>query len=415
MVPYADFLYFGVALYLLVPTLLVRLLGRPARAWILVATLLMLAVQYAGLVHVAPGSAVREVWVVAGYALFQWAVALPFLWVRARTSHRGPYYAALLLALLPLLVAKLVPLVAPGTQLGYLGISYVTFRSLDVIFGIQDRLITKLPPGQFLAYLFLFPTVSAGPVDRYRRFAQDWKNCRDRSRFLEDLDGAVHRLFTGFLYKFILAALIQRYWLAPAEARTGLLANLSYMYAYSFYLFFDFAGYSHFAVAFSYLLGIRTPENFDRPFLARNVRDFWNRWNIGLSWWFRDHVYMRFVMAATKGRWFKGRLTASYLGFLLGFGLMGLWHGITVYYVIYGVYHAALQVGYDVFSRWNKGRKLVGDGPLWRLGGVALTFHLVCFGFLIFSGHLAHSPAAAPVAATDAPAVMKVAAAAVTP
>src|SRR5262249_29410896 len=127
MVPYADFLYFGVALYLLVPTLLVRLLGRPARAWIVVATLLMLAVQYAGLVHVGPGSAVREVWVVAGYALFQWAVALPFLWLRARTRRRGPYYAALTLALLPLLAAKLVPLVAPGTQLGYLGISYVTF------------------------------------------------------------------------------------------------------------------------------------------------------------------------------------------------------------------------------------------------------------------------------------------------
>lgn len=334
-------------------------------------------------------------WLVAGYALFQWLLAGAFLWARPRARTRWPYRAALALGLLPLAAAKFVPLLSPGTQFGYLGISYVTFRSLDVIFGIQDRLITALPPGQFLAYLFFFPTISAGPVDRYRRFAEDWKRPADRGRFLEDLDGAVHRVFTGFLYKFILAALVDRYWLQPAAAGHGFLATVSYMYAYSFYLFFDFAGYSAFAIAFSYLLGVRTPENFDRPFLARNIRDFWNRWNIGLSFWFRDHVYMRFVMAATKGKWFKGKVTASYLGFLLGFGLMGLWHGTAVHFLIYGVYHAALQVGYDVFSRWNKRTRLCGDGPLWRLAGVAVTFHLVCFGFLIFSGHLNHAPAPA--------------------
>jgi membrane protein involved in D-alanine export len=388
MAPFADFLYFGIALYVLLPTLLVRLTGRFTRPWILLATLLMLAVQYAGTVSLGPQLAVREFWLAGSYALFQWLVATAFLQVRTRIKARWPYYVALALALLPLALAKFVPLLTPGTQLGYLGISYVTFRTLDVIFGIQDRLIASLPPGQFLAYLFLFPTVSAGPVDRYRRFAEDWHRPRDRSQFLLDLDGAVHRVFTGFLYKFIIAALVKRYWLDPSAAGSGLLANVSYMYAYSMYLFFDFAGYSAFAIAFSYLLGIHTPENFDRPFLARNVRDFWNRWNMGLSFWFRDHVYMRFVMAATKGRWFKGKFAASYLGFFLGFGLMGLWHGTALHYVLYGLYHAALLVGHDLFVRWNKQRKLWGDGPLWRAAGVAVTFHLVCFGFLLFSGHI---------------------------
>jgi membrane protein involved in D-alanine export len=402
MVPFADFLYFGVALYLVVPTLLVRLTGRGTRAWILLATLLMLAVQYAGGVRLGPGLVIHEAWMVIGYALFQGVIAAAFLRLRPRLTSRWPSYVAIALALLPLAAAKFVPLFSPESQVGYLGISYVTFRSLDVIFGIQDRLITALPPGQFLAYLFLFPTISAGPVDRYRRFAQDWDQCRDRSRFLQDADGAVHRVFTGFLYKFILAALVKRYWLDPAAAGSGLLATLSYMYAYSFYLFFDFAGYSHFAVGFSYLLGIRTPENFDRPFLAHNVRDFWNRWNIGLSWWFRDHVYMRFVMAATKGRWFKGKFAASYFGFFLGFGLMGLWHGTALHYVIYGLYHAALLVGHDLFVRWNKQRKLWGDGPLWRAASIGLTFHAVCFGFLIFSGHLGSAPAGSPAAATPA-------------
>jgi membrane protein involved in D-alanine export len=387
-VPYADFLYFGLALYVLVPTLLVRLIFGFSQTWILVATVFMLALGYQGTMVVGQTWVVYEVGVMAAYAAYEWALAAGFLRLRTWTPNRWIFYSALALGVAPLVVAKLLPRFSPGSQLGFLGISYVTFRSLDVIFGIRDRLIVGVPPAQYLAYLFFFPTVSSGPIDRYRRFSDDWKRQHSRADFLVDLDGAVHHVFTGFLYKFILAALIQRYWLRPLEGFAGPGAAVSYMYAYSLYLFFDFAGYSAFAIGFSYLLGIHTPENFNRPFLARNIRDFWNRWHITLSFWLRDHVYMRFVMAATKARWFKGRFTASHIGFFLSFGLMGLWHGIEPHYIIYGLYHACLLVGYDVFSRWNKERKLWGDGPLWRAAGVLVTVHAVCFGFLIFSGYL---------------------------
>ena len=160
------------------------------------------------------------------------------------------------------------------------------------------------------------------------------------------------------------------------------------MYGYSLYLYFDFAGYSAFAVGVSYLLGIHTPENFNRPFLAGNIKDFWNRWHISLSTWLRDHVYMRFMLAATKGRWFTGKYTASYLGLFLTFGLMGLWHGIEPYYLLYGLYHGTLLVGHDLFTRWNKPRRVWGNGPLWRATGTLVTFHLVCLGFLLFSGRI---------------------------
>ncbi len=163
------------------------------------------------------------------------------------------------------------------------------------------------------------------------------------------------------------------------------------MYAYSLYLFFDFAGYTAFAIGVGYLFVIHTPENFQRPFLARDIRDFWNRWHISLSWWFRDHVYMRFVMAATKGRWFGDRYIASYVGFLLSMGLMGLRHGFALQYVAYGMYHAALLTGHDLFSRWNKQHSVWGEGARWRLAGIVLTSQSVCFGFLIFSGHLTSS------------------------
>jgi len=99
-------------------------------------------------------------------------------------------------------------------------------------------------------------------------------------------------------------------------------------------------------------------------------------------------VYMRFVMAAKKGRWVKSRYLPSYLGLLLAFGLMGLWHGTTPNYVLYGLYHGVLLSAYEAFSRWNTRRKLWGDGRLWRAAGVVTTFQCVCFGFLLFSGRL---------------------------
>jgi membrane protein involved in D-alanine export len=178
----------------------------------------------------------------------------------------------------------------------------------------------------------------------------------------------------------------------------------SYMYAYSLHLFFDFAGYSAFAVGLSYLFGVHSPENFDRPFLSRNIRDFWTRWHISLSFWFRDHIYMRFLIAATKGKWFKGRHTASYLGLWLTFGLMGVWHGIQPHYLLYGAYHAALLCGYDAFARWNKQMKRWPDTRAWRIANIVITFHVICFGLLIFSGKLTQktpSRTAPPAAATQ--------------
>lgn len=397
MIPYASFTYIGLALVAGVPSVLLSLAGRlapyrtPARIALLAATAAMLAIQYSASVEIQTGAAVREIWIVATYALVQWGTAAAFLRVRARTERHWPFCLALGLALLPLVAAKGLPTVAPDSLVGFIGISYVTFRALDVVVGIQDRLIRSLPPVQLFAYLFFFPTISAGPIDRYRRFAEDWGRRRDRAELLADVDVAVHRVFTGFLYKFILAALIRDQWLAPTAAADGALNTLSYMYAYSLYLFFDFAGYSAFAVGLSYLFGIRTPENFDRPFLARDIRDFWSRWHISLSAWFRDHVYTRAVLAMTKRRWFRSKYTASYLGFLLTFGLMGMWHGLALHYILYGLYHAALLIGHDLFVRWNKRRRVWGDGVAWHAAGVVLTVHAVCFGFLIFSGRLTGS------------------------
>jgi membrane protein involved in D-alanine export len=390
VIPYADFLSLGLSLYLsglaVIAGLFARL--RRTRFWIVAVGAVTIAILYAGSQTLWRGTTAPILLIVALYAALQYSIAAVWLVVRRRGKSQRIYVLAIALSLAPLLAVKLGGLLAASDVLGFLGISYLTFRGLDVIIGIQDGLITDLPVLQYLAFLLFFPTLSAGPVDRYRRFAKDWSHDRTRAEFMSDLDSAIQRLFRGLLYKFILAALIKQYWMDPAAQGAGLWSTWSYMYAYSFYLFFDFAGYSAFAIAFSYVFGIHTPENFNRPFQSHSIREFWDRWHISLSWWFRDHVYMRFVLTATRAKWFKDARMASYLGFVCSMGLMGMWHGLTWYYIVYGLYHAALLIGHDLFSRWNKKRQLL-KGPWWQAASIAVTFNAVCFGLLLFSGHLA--------------------------
>lgn len=387
MIPFTTFTFFGILLYAVIPTVILGMAGRANRHWACLITVLYLIGQFWGKLKLAPHVSVPNLGLVSGYAAYEWLLAILLLSVRRPSKSSARFQVTFLLALIPLATAKILPLVSPGHEFGFLGLSYVTFRALDILFCIHDGLITSLPVSEFFTYLFFFPTISAGPIDRYRRFDRDWKQLRMRQDFLVDLDAAVERLFRGFLYKFIVAALIQRFWIRYAMGNS-LGQTVSYMYAYSLYLFFDFAGYSAFAIAFSRLFGVHTPENFDRPFLARNIRDFWNRWHITLSFWFRDHVYMRFLLAASKGKWFKNDRATSYVGFFLSFGLMGLWHGTELHYVLYGAYHACLLTAFDLFSRWDKQRRWWGTGRWWRVASIFVTANSICFGFLIFSGRL---------------------------
>jgi membrane protein involved in D-alanine export len=387
MTPYASFFYFGLLLYPLAIGLILAWLGKLTPGILLGLTCVMLLVQYSRIQAEGPG-ALDKVWAVTGFALFQLAVASGFLRVRQRLQSKAAFWGAVILGLLPLALVKFAPSTVSVSLLEFAGLSYVTFRSLDVIIGIEDRLITALSSQQYLLFLLFFPTISSGPIDRFRRFAGDLAQPRTRQALLADIDSGVQHIMRGFAYKFLVAALIKSHWLEPAETGHGIWSTLSYMYAYTLYLFFDFAGYSAFAIGVGAMLGIRTPENFRLPFLARNINDFWNRWHISLSTWFRDHVFMRFLLAATRGKWFQSREVASVAAFYVTFLLMGLWHGVALRYVVYGLYHATLLSIHNAFARWRRkqGRGEAGLG--WQVASTALTFQLVCFGLLIFSGRL---------------------------
>jgi membrane protein involved in D-alanine export len=390
MLPYTGLAYFALALLIAVPAVLLGLQGRRLGPWILIASVVMLLVHVGNQRNAFDGASVNDLWVVAGYVLLQWAAARGLLRFRARRATPLGFCVALALALAPLLIVKVMAVYDPTAGIGFLGISYITFRVIDVLVGINDRLITALSPSHYLSYLLFFPTASAGPIDRYRRFVADISAPpRSRQEYVEGLDEGVALLFRGLLYKFVLAAVIQAHWLEPASGGHSLASIVSYTYAYSAYLFFDFAGYSALAIGLGRCFGVRVPPNFERPFLATNIVEFWNRWHISLSSWFRDHIYMRVVLVATRKKWFHRRYSAAYLGFLITFVLMGLWHGLRWYFLLYGAYHATLFIGHSIVSRWARGRPALDGSAGWRFVGRLVTVNAVCFGFLIFSGHLA--------------------------
>ena len=166
-------------------------------------------------------------------------------------------------------------------------------------------------------------------------------------------------------------------------------ALVGYMYVYSMYLFFDFAGYSLFAVGTSYLMGYDTPMNFNKPFLSWNIKEFWNRWHMTLSFWFRDYIYMRLMFTLIKKKVFKSRIVASNVGYFALFVIMGVWHGLTWYYLVYGLYHAGLICLTDAWLRFKKKHKeKIPSNKLTHGLAIFLTFNAVCFSFLIFSGFL---------------------------
>lgn len=387
MTPYADLLFFGLSLYVLLPAVALGVAGRLSWRWAAAATVFMSAAQ---VFLSSLGDARMRVWhvaSVAGFLLWQWLVAAAFSRWR-KGGKPGGVWLAVIACLFPLLVVKLAPWLQVRSLIAFLGISYVSFRAVDVVLAVHDGRVEHLPFAKYFTFLFFFPTLSSGPIDRWRRFHGDLERKPTRAEYLTLLDSAVALFFQGLLYKFILAVVVQNYWLNPVSLRHGTLYTLSYMYAYSAYLFFDFAGYSAFAIAFSYALGVRTPPNFNKPFLASNIADFWARWHISLSTFLRDQVYMRFLLANAKRRWIASRQFASAVALLLTFGLMGLWHGTAAHYLVYGFYHAFLMIVYEWWRGRAPRRGRQPVRPARRVAATLLTAHAVCFGFLVFSGRL---------------------------
>lgn len=304
--------------------------------------------------------------------------------------NKRMFHLLILMSLLPLIIFKISGFFGESI-FGFIGISYLTFKSLQIIIEIHDDLISEVKTFDFLYFLLFFPCLSSGPIDRSRRFNEDMYNIRPRAEYLELVGSGLFKMMIGMVYKFVLAEAFYQgmtYLGGPIAGTDWNGSILLYMYCYGLYLFFDFAGYSFMAVGMGYIFGIITPENFNKPFISVDIKEFWDRWHITLSHWFRDFVFSRFMMAAIRGKWFKNKLTGASIGFMINMTLMGIWHGLDWCYILYGVYHGVLLALTEIYQKKSKFYKKNKKKKWYRIISGIITFNLVMFGFLIFSGRL---------------------------
>lgn len=310
-----------------------------------------------------------------------------YLAFRKRSTSELIYYLVFFLSLLPILLVRSAPFFSGHANLfGFVGLSYMCFKVWQILMEVHDGKIENISMIDLLGCLLFFPSFSSGPIARFQEFQQESELPFSRTAYLTKyVIPGFRRIFTGLFYKMAVAFFIHFYVMSRISDVFSWTNMILYMYTYTFYLFFDFVGYTSIAIGFGYLLGIRLPENFNRPFLARNMKEFWARWHMSLSRWFNDYVFSRFVLNTVRNGFFKNTKAAARWGYLFSMTLMGLWHGFTWHYITYGMYEGILLVLTDIYVRSSLHRRAKKKIYFDRLSRL-VCFQCVAFGMLLFSG-----------------------------
>lgn len=373
-----DGLYFFIILFFgCIPAIVLGLKERSIEKYLMAFSALMVLLIYA--------PTAKNLFYLIVYLLLEWHVIFIFQHLR-RTHGKNNFifYHAIFWALLPLVIAKCSGLIGEH-WFSFIGISYITFKVVQIIIETHDGVIERSGFWKTMNFLLFFPALSSGPIDRSRRFESDLVTRKTRAEYVDMLQIGLRKILLGVLYKFVLSAIA----FAQLEKITGRYDPqylLLYAYIYGIYMFFDFAGYSLMAVGTGYIFGIRVPDNFNKPFISVDIKEFWDRWHISLSHWFRDFVFSRFMMYAIRGKKFKNRMNAASAGFILNMLVMGVWHGLSFDYLLYGLYHGVLLAVTERYQK-TKWYKAVRNKPMYKLASWFVTLNLVMFGFLIFSGY----------------------------
>lgn len=339
--------------------------------------ILVLSLLFTGAIY---GKSRAMIIYLLAFVVYQYLIV--FLAQRMEAKRLKPL---VFLSILPLVINKVFALTSLHL-LAFIGISYMSFKTIQIMLEISDGLIKeKINIKDYLQFLLFFPTVSAGPIDRSRRFLTEINEVMPRKEYLELAGDGVYRIVLGLLYKVVLSTYVYQMLLALNNTST-VVYSIKYMYLYTLYLFFDFAGYSLMAVGSSNILGIQTPMNFNKPFLSVDIKDFWTRWHITLSTWLRDFVFSRVLMQVIRKKWFKNRLHNATYAYMVNMLVMGFWHGLSVSYIVYGFYHGVLMAGFEVYQKKSNFYKRNKNKNWYKLLSWFVTMNLVMIGFFIFSG-----------------------------
>jgi len=319
-----------------------------------------------------------------GVALWAWGIGRWVAWeAQAHNPGRGPLWIgvlgvlgvlgwckyanfllgelagplALLLGFLPPALVDLVPIV---------GISFYCFQAISYLVDVHRREVTaERAPLNVMLYLGFFPHLAAGPIVRAAHFLPQLREPPDPHRIPVVMAGLL--ILGGLAKKLLIASPLAAGLVDPAfrdplslDAAGAALA----IYGYAAVIWCDFSAYSDMAIGVAALLGYHFPRNFDQPYRAASLRDFWQRWHISLSFWFRDYVYK--PLGGNRAHGSRNAMVAMVLS--------GLWHGAAWNFLLWGALHGAGLVVERALGLARGGRWL----------GVFVTFHLVCLGWVLF-------------------------------
>jgi alginate O-acetyltransferase complex protein AlgI len=302
---------------------------------------------------------------------------------RARRVQAALALAMMFLGLLALFLVHKLPAATQSSRwdaiapvLAAIGYSYVALRAVDVLKAVYDRRLPAPDPVSLVNYLLPFHMLAAGPIQSYDEF---WAHRDDvaplsPARVLT----AVERIARGLSKKFILAFLLQKVFLTDFQA--GGLYRLWEMQVFFVWLYLDFSAYSDIAVGIGTLLGVVTPENFDRPLLSRNMIQFWERWHISLSMFVRRQVFIPLQMALMRRTDAAFPLACAIVATAVAFLVTGLWHGLTIGFLLWGLLQGAGVIVTRLYSQilqkrlGAKGVRAYLANPWIQAAAIVITF-----------------------------------------
>jgi D-alanyl-lipoteichoic acid acyltransferase DltB (MBOAT superfamily) len=239
---------------------------------------------------------------------------------------------------------------ASTLDIRWIGYSYIAFRMIHVIREYQKQRFNEISLIRFMNFCLFFPTLTAGPIAKYDDFTDQMEKPVNSAQS-SLLEGG-ERLFSGLFKKFILADSLAVVALSPSHAQQ--ITSSGWMWLalifYSFQIFFDFSGYTDIAIGLGLFLGIKLPENFNKPYLKNNLTKFWDSWHMTLSQWIRAYFFNPVNRALRKSKFSKSQNFIVFITQVSTMAIIGLWHGITWTFLFWGLWHG---IGLFLQNRWS--------------------------------------------------------------
>ena len=262
------------------------------------------------------------------------------------------------------------------------GISFYTFQALSYSIDIyQKKLPATHDPIEFFAYISFFPQLVAGPIERATNLLPQFQQQRHFD-YSKAVDG-MRQMLWGFLKKLVIAdncaTIVNDYWCQYDELPGAMLFLLGVLFTFQIYC--DFSGYSDIAIGCARLFGFNLMRNFNFPYFSRSIPEFWRRWHISLTTWFRDYIY--FPLGGSRcSKWKIIR------NVYIVWGVSGLWHGANWTFVCWGLFHATLLAIYNIIGINTKFKNVVAYGHYFpsmkELLQISVTFVFAVIGWIIF-------------------------------